>query len=137
MGRNTIPEADYLYTDESQLKDAGKGLFTAIQIYKGETIARYKGRELSEAQIEKSIALNHDQYFMKLPNGGIFDTKQSKGFAKYANDAEAMGGSAFKNNAQIGMDESENICLIAKKNIRAGEEIFCSYGKNYWKKHGQ
>ena len=137
MSAIELPESDYLYTDDSQIDHAGKGLFTAIKIYKGEIIAQYKGVVLTEKQIEKRIALEQDQYFMNLPNGQILDAGKTKGFAKYANDAEAYPNSRFKNNASIGLDENENICLIAKKTIQAEEEIFCSYGKRYWKKHRQ
>jgi SET domain-containing protein len=132
-----IPESDYLYTDISQIENAGNGLFTAIKIYKGEIIALYKGKVLNEAQIEKRIALKQDQYFMNLPNGSIFDARKTNGFAKYANDAQAFSNSLFKNNAIISIDEEENICLVSKRVIKAGEEIFCSYGKRYWKKHGK
>jgi SET domain-containing protein len=132
-----LPESDYLYTEISQIENAGNGLYTAIKIFKGEIIAIYKGRVLSEQQIEKRIALKQDQYFMNLPNGSILDAGKTNGFAKYANDAQAFENRNFKNNAIISMDDEENICLIAKRNIKEGEEIFCNYGKRYWKKHGK
>jgi uncharacterized protein len=31
---------------------------------------------------------------------------------------------------------NDNVCIEALRNIRANEELFCSYGKGYWKKHG-
>ncbi len=62
---------------------------------------------------------------------------QVNGFAKYANDAQAFENGKFKNNAIITIDDEENICLVAKRNIKEGEEIFCGYGKRYWKKHGK
>jgi SET domain-containing protein len=132
-----LPESDYLYTEISQIENAGNGLYTAIKIFKGEIIAIYKGQVLNEQQIEKRIALKQDQYFMNLPDGSILDTRKIKGFAKYANDAQAFENGNFKNNALISIDDEENICLIAKRNIKEGEEIFCSYGKRYWKKHGK
>jgi SET domain-containing protein len=132
-----LPESDYLYTDVSQIEHAGSGLYTAIKIFKGEIIALFKGTVLNEKQIEKRIALKQDQYFMNLPNGSILDAGKTKGFAKYANDAQAFENGKFRNNAIISIDDEENICLIAKRNIKEGEEIFCSYGKRYWKKHGK
>ena len=33
------PASDYLYIETSQIKNAGKGLFTAIDIYKDEIIS--------------------------------------------------------------------------------------------------
>jgi SET domain-containing protein len=56
-------------------------------------------------------------------------------YAKYANDAEGLSSSNFKNNAKITLDDDNNVCIKASKKIKAGEEIFCSYGKRYWEKH--
>ena len=36
------PESDYLYVQTSQLPNAGKGLFTAITIYKEEIISYFE-----------------------------------------------------------------------------------------------
>lgn len=129
-------ESDYLYIQTSQLPNSGKGLFTAIAIYKEEIIAVFNGEVLSnkEAAIRSKKGL--DTYFMNLLNGTILDCMTTDGFAKYANDACGFSKSDFKNNAKIALDENNQVCLIALKKIKAGDEIFCDYGKNYWKKHG-
>lgn len=129
------PESDYLYIQDSQLVDAGKGLFTAIPIYKDEIIAYYGGEILSQEEVEKRINAKKDQYFINLLNGSTLDSINSNCFAKYANDAKGFTLSDFKNNANISLDEEQKVCLIASKNIKAGEEIFCSYGKKYWSKY--
>nr|WP_240788931.1 hypothetical protein [Psychroserpens sp. NJDZ02] len=54
-------------------------------------------------------------------------------FAKYANDAKGDSNSLFKNNAKITLDDDLNVCLKATKHIKFGAEIFCGYGKPYWK----
>jgi hypothetical protein len=36
-------ESDYLYTDPSQIPNAGLGLFSAIKLFKGEQIAVFEG----------------------------------------------------------------------------------------------
>jgi uncharacterized protein len=68
-------------------------------------------------------------------DGSIFDCKNTNCFAKYANDAQAFESYTFKNNSKITLNESGIVCLVATKNIKSLEEIFCSYGKKYWKKH--
>ena len=73
---------------------------------------------------------------MNLLNGSILDCRNTDCFAKYANDATGFSKSAFKNNAKITLDENHNVCLIAIRKLKSGEEIFCDYGKKYWKKHG-
>lgn len=68
-------------------------------------------------------------------DGSIMDSMHTNCFAKYANDAKGPGENTFKNNAKITLDENTNICIMATRKIKVGEEVFCSYGKIYWKKH--
>jgi len=125
-----------LYIQDSQITNAGKGLFTAIDIYKDEIISFFKGEILTEIEAEKRVKLGNDKYFMNMLNGSILDAMHSECFAKYANDAEAFSKLKFKNNSKITLDDEDNVCLIATKKIKSGNEIFCSYGAKYWKKHG-
>ncbi|WP_298392298.1 SET domain-containing protein-lysine N-methyltransferase [Flavobacterium sp.] len=136
MDSNSIEaqESDYLYVEISQLPNAGKGLYTAIDIYKDEIISVFKGEILSNEEAELRIQNNTNQYFMKLPNGRILDCKNTDCFAKYANDASVFSNTDFKNNAKITLDENNRVCLVAIRKIKSGEEIFCDYGKPYWKK---
>lgn len=130
-------ETDYLYFKTSQLSNSGNGLFTAIAIYKDEIISIFKGEILSKNEAEIRVANKDDNYFMNLLNGTILDCKNTDCFAKYANDAKGFSKSDFKNNAKITLDENGNVCLIAIKKIKSGEEIFCDYGKRYWRKHSK
>lgn len=138
MDRNTIDaeESDYLYVAESQLPNSGNGLFTAIEIFKEEIISIFYGEILTDEESEVRAKSGNDAYFMNLLNGKILDCKNTDCFAKYANDAGGFSKSEFKNNAKITLDENNNVCLIAIRKIKSGEEIFCDYGKKYWKKHG-
>jgi SET domain-containing protein len=129
-------ESDFLYVETSQLPNAGKGLFTAIKIYKEEVISVFKGEIISDEVAKNRVETNKDQYFINMLNGEIMDSMNVECFAKYANDAEGFTFSKYKNNSKIALDENDAICIIAIKNIQPGEEIFCSYGKKYWKKHG-
>ncbi len=135
---NTIEsaESDYLYKALSQLPNSGNGLFTAINIYKDETISIFKGKILTDSQAKKTVLNGKDQYFINMLDGTIMDSMNTPCFAKYANDVNGTFESQFKNNAKIGLDEENNVCVIAIRKIVSGEEIFCSYGKKYWKKHG-
>lgn len=137
MDSNTIDaqESDYLYIQTSQLPNSGKGLFTAIAIYKDEIVSVFKGEILSNSESAKRVQNNIDQYFMNLLNGTILDCKNTDCYAKYANDATGFSKSEYKNNAKISLDDEGNVCLIATRKIKSGEEIFCDYGKRYWKKH--
>jgi SET domain-containing protein len=126
-------ESDYLYIQTSQLPNSGNGLFTAIDIYEDEIISVFKGEVLSDVEAELRAKNQANQYFMNLVNGSILDCKNTDCFAKYANDASGFSKSDFKNNAKITLDENNNVCLIAIRKIKLEEEIFCDYGKKYWK----
>lgn len=128
-------ESDYLYVSVSQLPNSGNGLFTAIPLYKDEIICIFKGEILSNAASDERAKQGNNNYFMNLINGSILDCMHTDCFAKYANDAVGISKSNFKNNAKITLDENENVCLIAIKKIKSGDEIFCDYGKRYWKNH--
>lgn len=127
-------ESDYLYLKASKINGAGNGLYTSIQIYKNEVISLFKGEILSDAEAAKRVSNNEDGYFINMLDGTIMDSKHVKCFAKYANDAEGYMTLKFKNNSKISLDEDNNVCLIATRNIKISEEIFCGYGKPYWKK---
>jgi hypothetical protein len=135
---NTIDakEEDYLYIQKSQIENSGNGLFTAIEIYKEEIISIFKGKIITNTEAESIVKLNEDKYFINLLDGTILDSNTVDCFAKYANDSNGFIKSKYKNNSKISLDEANNVCLIATKNIKSNEEIFCSYGKRYWKKHG-
>ena len=131
------PESDYLYIETSQIKNAGKGLFTAIDIYKDEIISLFKGEIIDNEEAEIRAQQSKDRYFINLLDGNIMDSMHTDCYAKYANDAEGFSQSNFKNNAAITLDDDDNVCIKATKDIEYGEEVFCSYGKPYWKKHGE
>lgn len=129
-------ESDYLYKSQSQIPNAGYGLFTVIDIYKDETIAIFKGEILNALEAKLRAEAGKDGYFINLLDGSIMDSQHVECFAKYANDAEGLVPSEFKNNARITLDLNDQVCIEALRNIKANEELFCSYGKGYWKKHG-
>ena len=110
-------------------------MFTAIKIYKHEIISIFKGEILTEIEADIRIKNNLDKYFINMIDGTILDSMNIDCFAKYANDAEAFQKDQCQNNAKISLDDENNVCIIATRNIKSCNEIFCSYGKRYWKKH--
>ncbi|WP_239987118.1 SET domain-containing protein-lysine N-methyltransferase [Flavobacterium tibetense] len=129
------PESDYLFVQDSQLENAGKGLFTAITIYPNEIISIFKGEILTEKEVQKRSAEGNDRYFINMLDGSTMDSMYIDCFAKYANDAQAFTKTGLKNNAKISLDDDDNVCLMATRKINPMEEIFCSYGAIYWKKY--
>lgn len=127
-----MEEEEYLYITISQIPQSGNGLFTSIPIYKEEIIAIFSGEILSTEETKIRNAKNETEYFIKMIDGSILDSKNTNCFAKYANDANGFSANKFKNNAFIALNEREQVCIIASKYIAAGSEILCAYGKKYW-----
>ena len=128
-------EKDYLFIRKSQIPNSGNGLFTLIPIYKDEIISVFKGEILSEKEAKLRIINGKSSYFINMPDGKILDCMRVKCYAKYANDAFGTLKFKFRNNSEIRFDETGRVCLIANRDISANEEIFCSYGKEYWKNY--
>jgi uncharacterized protein len=127
-------ESDYLYVSGSRIPGAGNGLFTAIPIWKHEIISRFRGKLLSQEEADQRAKAGQNQYFISMPDGSIMDSMNSKCFARYANDAEGRIKTGSGLNSVITLDDENHVCLVAIRDINAGEEIFCSYGKRYWRK---
>ncbi len=127
-------ESDYLYIAGSQIPGAGNGLYTAIPIWKHEIISLFKGKLLSQDEADQRAKAGHNQYFINMPDGTIMDSMHVKCFARYANDAEGPVKTGSGINSAITLDDDNHVCLVAIRDINAGEEIFCSYGKRYWRK---
>jgi uncharacterized protein len=129
-----LKERDYLYVQTSQIPNSGKGLYTSLPIYTNEIISVFKGKILSDKDAASKAKNGSDRYFINMLDGSIMDSMSVKCFAKYANDAENFIKTGFSNNSTITLDDDNNICLVAIRDILEGEEIFCSYGSKYWEK---
>lgn len=129
-----LKEEEYLYIQPSQIKNAGNGLYTSIEILEGEIISKFIGEVISQEEAKKRSDLGDDDYFMMLPSGETLDCKRTECFAKFANDAEGIP-SEFKNNSIITIDDDNNVVLVATRDINSNEEIFTGYGKKYWEKN--
>lgn len=127
-------ESDYLYIAGSQIPGAGDGLYTAIPIWRHEIISVFKGEILSQEEADKRAKLGFNRYYLNMPDGTIMDSMHVKCFAKFANDALGLVKSGTSPNSVITLDDDNRVCLVAIRDIRAGEEIYCSYGKKYWRK---
>lgn len=128
-------EGNYLYTKCSQIPHAGMGLYTAIPIYKNEIISFFTGELLNTKEAKIRADEGNDAYFISLLNGKILDSMNTEGYAKYANDPLGLVKSLFTCNSKITVNEHNRVCLLAKRKIKAGEEIFCRYGAKYWQNH--
>jgi SET domain-containing protein len=122
-----------LQVKTSKLPKAGKGLYTTRPIKKGAKIIEYKGEIINWKQYKSRVEKNEDGYLFYISKDRCIDaypTPQYK--ARYANDAEGLSRiKGLKNNSVYEIDE--NRCfIVAERDIKAGEEIYVDYTKEYW-----
>jgi uncharacterized protein len=122
-----------LLVKTSRLPKAGKGLFTTKAIKKGQKVIEYKGEIINWAQYKERVTRNEDGYLFYISKKRCIDaypTPQYK--ARYANDAEGLSRiQGVKNNCEYEVFD-QRCFIVARRDIKAGEEIFVDYTKEYW-----
>lgn len=121
-----------LIVKKSTLPNAGKGLFTSVDIPKGKRIVEYKGTRTVWKDVEDDDGKNG--YIFYITRNNVIDALPHKeALARYANDARGMSKvDGIRNNAEYIIDKGR--CYIdAMRNIPAGSEILVSYSADYWK----
>lgn len=112
----------------SQIKNAGNGLFAFEYIPKETFIGFYDGDILSGDN-------NITDYSFQISKKYFIDAKDfPRCYIAMINDAIY---SKFINNCEFRITnkkkvENNKICLYTIKDIKKGEELFASYGEDYW-----
>ncbi len=121
---------------KSKIPGAGKGLFTTEPIKKGEKIVEYTGENITWAECKKRNELleGFGAYYFYVSERKCVDAQNSPdAMARYANDAAGlMRIPGIRNNSNYAVIEGKPY-IVASRNIKPGEEIFVSYGRDYWK----
>jgi len=124
-----------LYIDDSQIKGAGLGVFTEDDIPQDTIIDEYRG-EL----IESFEQVDNDYYYQLIEpnketgqNGlGVDALKLPRCYMAMINDATL--DKKYENNCMFEDDiENKKVYVITTRDIKAGEELFVSYGDSYWR----
>jgi SET domain-containing protein len=99
---------------------SGLGLFAVKPIKKGEFIAYYTGRIISNAEADKLWT----KYLFELNNRWTIDGSSRRNTARYINHS-------CRPNAETDV-KKHKIIITAIKNIQPGDEITYNYGRNYF-----
>lgn len=121
----------HLVVKKSRLPNAGKGLFTRIDIPKGTRVVEYKGRIQPWREVKDEDGING--YLMYINRNVVINgLKALKTLARYANDAGGLVRvEGIRNNSEF-ISEGKRCFIESTRNIKAGEELFASYGREYW-----
>ncbi|HWY36969.1 MAG TPA: SET domain-containing protein-lysine N-methyltransferase [Bacteroidia bacterium] len=123
-----------LIVKKSQIPRAGKGLFTTKPYKKDDKIIEYRGEIIGWKEYNDRVKRQEDGYlfyFNRKRCVDAFNTPRYK--ARYANDALGIVRvKGLRNNSHYEVHD-EKCYIVAARNIKAGEEIFCDYTRDYWK----
>ncbi|MCX7728395.1 MAG: SET domain-containing protein [Bacteroidia bacterium] len=122
-----------LIIKKSQLPSAGKGLYTTKNIKKDSIIIEYRGEIIDWKEYGKRVKEDKDGYMVFINRKKCIDAYNTPQYkARYANDAEGLIKiKNLKNNAEYQII-NDKVYIVATRDIKAGEEIFVSYSKDYW-----
>ena len=132
-----------LIVKKSRIIGSGLGLFTIQKIMKGACIVEYKGRVEKWSEVKDQDGYNG--YLLKLNSSWAINALPYKrALGRFANDALGINrNDKLSNNAEF-LIEGKRCFIFAKREIKPGEEILVSYGREYWnlikriaKKHGK
>ena len=99
----------------------GLGLFAVGPVKKAEVVAEYWGEIIPEAQMKRS----RGKYFFELDGHLAIDGKSRKNVARYINHSCSP-------NCEPEEHEGHRVFIVARRNIKPGEEFGYSYGREYW-----
>lgn len=123
-----------LVIKKSTIPNSGKGLFTKRDIKKGERIVEYLGETISWKECDERAERDEYGYVFYISRKKCIDAFHTpEAIARYANDAAGLTKIAGKKNNCIYEIYDKRGWITASKNIKAGEELFVSYGAEYWR----
>lgn len=122
----------YLYIRRSRIPGAGKGLFTKVDIEKGERVTEYKGKLQRWSEVKDEDGYN--AYIFKINSRWAVNALPAvKTLGRYANDARGLSRvEGLRNNSEYDT-EGKKVYIVATRKIRKGEEVLVDYGAAFWR----
>lgn len=124
-----------LVIKKSKIPNAGKGLYTTEPIKRGDQVIEYTGDIITWAECRKRNETldGIGAYYFYVSDRKCVDAQNHlDSLARYANDAAGLVRiEGIRNNSRFEVIKGKPF-IIASRNIKAGEEIFVAYGKEYW-----
>lgn len=118
----------------SEIPGAGVGVFTQKYIEKDSIITEFTGEKISHTIGLSRIILKTSHSILYLNKKYCVDSKKDECcIATYINDAKGfIKISGLRNNVSLVIAKGR-LLVVAKRNIKAGEELYMNYGINYWR----
>jgi SET domain-containing protein len=110
---------------KSSIPGIGKGLFTRVDIFKGDTIGYYEGKILTDEQAERPRYANSAYLLYVCKDHYILGEGKQSNYTRYVNHSNKP------NIEMINSTRWKTSRFQALKRIKAGEELFLHYGPDY------
>ena len=125
-----LPESA-LVVKKSTIPNAGKGLFTKVDVVRGTRIVEYVGKITTWADADYKNGSNPYIFYVN-KNHVIDGSTDKKSLGRYANDARGLTLiEGLRNNCKFEKD-GLRVYIVAMKKIAAGDELLVGYGRDYW-----
>lgn len=123
-----------LEVKKSTIPNSGKGLFTKRDIKKGERFVEYLGEIITWKECDIRAGKDEGGYVFYISRNKCIDAFHTpEELARYANDANGLVKiQGIRNNCVYEIYKGSG-WIKATRNIKAGTEIFVSYGAQYWR----
>ena len=118
-------ENEYIEVRKSNIPGAGVGVFAKKDIKAGEDLGFYRGEWLN---IDEFINENRNFTYTLGLSSGIFIDAEKNGY-NWVSRVNTPRGTNMKTNIYWDNDGK----VFAKRNIKAGDELYVAYGRNYWR----
>ncbi|MES2566301.1 MAG: SET domain-containing protein-lysine N-methyltransferase [Bacteroidota bacterium] len=124
---------DDLFIKPSLILGAGKGLFTKVYIEKEDIVTEFTGEKISHTVSLARFLMRQSHSLVHLNATYCIDScVDKKCLATFINDAKGILRVPYlRNNVKL-VSTNGRLFVIAIKNIKAGDELYLGYGKEYW-----
>jgi len=127
--REKYVEENLIEIRPSNIPNSGNGVFAKQDIKSGNMLGYYRGEALNADQFSRRFKdKEYAAYVLAVKNGKINVDAEKKGY-NWVSRVNTPRGTTMKTNIQW----NDNGRVFAKRNIKAGEELFVSYGSAYWR----
>ena len=106
---------------------AGNGVFATVDFKRSDVITKYEGKYVKKEpqDAEYAITIIHKKLYLD----GIRVPEKKKGLGSFVNKEIRVAGMPRKNCLLYLF--GRKIYVVAIKNIKAGEELYTTYGRSY------
>jgi uncharacterized protein len=122
----------FFIVKQSNIENAGLGLFSTINIPVGVKVIEYKGEIMEMNDGHGTKGHGHDYCFLigNIETGVCINADFSQCKAKYVNDVYKTNKVA--NLRPVISHRNKTIWFESTRRIRAGDELYINYGSDYW-----